>query len=214
VSYTAASKVGTLHPAASLAAGTTYTATVKGGTSGVKDVAGNALAADKSWSFTTAASTPSTVTLVGVTATETNRDNNPAGMAEAFLNTATTSGTANKLFIFLDGTNTATQVVVGIYTNAAGDNPGTLLAQGTIASPTNGAWNSVTIPTTPIAAGTKYWIAVLGPAGGGTVQFRDGDSGGSAKVSAQTTLTTLPSTWTNGFDYPNSPMSAYAVQAP
>ena len=32
-----------------------YTATVKGGASGVKDVAGNALAADVSWSFTTGA---------------------------------------------------------------------------------------------------------------------------------------------------------------
>ena len=35
--------------------GTTYTATVKGGAVGVKDVAGNALAADVSWSFTTVA---------------------------------------------------------------------------------------------------------------------------------------------------------------
>lgn len=42
-------------PAALLAAGTTYIATVKGGAGGVTDVAGNALAADKAWSFTTAA---------------------------------------------------------------------------------------------------------------------------------------------------------------
>jgi len=53
VSY--ASQVATLDPAADLLPATTYTATVKGGASGVKDVAGNALAADVSWSFTTTA---------------------------------------------------------------------------------------------------------------------------------------------------------------
>ncbi len=53
VSY--ASQVATLDPSADLAASTTYVATVKGGSSGAKDVAGNALAADVSWSFTTIA---------------------------------------------------------------------------------------------------------------------------------------------------------------
>ena len=43
----------TLTPSAALEASTSYTATVKGGASGVKDLAGNALAADSSWSFTT-----------------------------------------------------------------------------------------------------------------------------------------------------------------
>jgi hypothetical protein len=52
VSY--ASQTATLDPSANLEAGATYTATVRGGASGVKDVAGNALAADVSWSFTTA----------------------------------------------------------------------------------------------------------------------------------------------------------------
>jgi hypothetical protein len=55
VSYDGASVTATLDPSSVLADSTTYTATVKGGSSGVKDRAGNALAADKSWSFTTAA---------------------------------------------------------------------------------------------------------------------------------------------------------------
>ncbi|PNH86208.1 hypothetical protein CXZ05_02510 [Arthrobacter sp. AFG20] len=59
--------VATLDPTADLAANTTYTATIKGGASGVKDAAGNAMAADKTWQFTTAAAgggtTPQTVTL-------------------------------------------------------------------------------------------------------------------------------------------------------
>ena len=47
-------RTATFKPAVLLAAGTTYIATVKGGTGGVKDVSGNDLAADKTWSFTTA----------------------------------------------------------------------------------------------------------------------------------------------------------------
>ena len=60
VSY--ASQVATLDPTANLAANTTYTATVKGGSSGAKDVAGNPLAADVNWTFTTAAGGQATST--------------------------------------------------------------------------------------------------------------------------------------------------------
>jgi hypothetical protein len=54
VSYDSTDKVATLNPDADLAAGTTYTATIKGGSDGVKDAAGNALATDTTWTFTTA----------------------------------------------------------------------------------------------------------------------------------------------------------------
>jgi hypothetical protein len=47
-----------LDPTGALADDTTYTATVKGGSGGVKDRAGNALANDRSWSFTTAPPPP------------------------------------------------------------------------------------------------------------------------------------------------------------
>ena len=53
VSYNAATTTATLTPTVALATSTTYTATIKGGTSGVKDVAGNALAVDFTWLFTT-----------------------------------------------------------------------------------------------------------------------------------------------------------------
>ena len=61
VGYDAASKTATLTPAAALALGHTYTVTVASGTAGVKDAAGNALAADWTWSFSTAALCPCTV---------------------------------------------------------------------------------------------------------------------------------------------------------
>ena len=60
VTYDAASRVATLNPNANLEAGIVYTATVRGGTGGVTDVAGNALAADQAWSFTVAAATDTT----------------------------------------------------------------------------------------------------------------------------------------------------------
>src|SRR5207344_1640447 len=46
----------TLTPSSALSGSIVYTATIKGGSSGVKDLAGNALASDYTWSFTTAAS--------------------------------------------------------------------------------------------------------------------------------------------------------------
>jgi RHS repeat-associated protein len=56
VSYNAASLTATLDPTAPLTAGATYTTRVRGGGTDprVKDVAGNALAADVTWAFTTA----------------------------------------------------------------------------------------------------------------------------------------------------------------
>ncbi|CAA9285220.1 MAG: hypothetical protein AVDCRST_MAG93-3475, partial [uncultured Chloroflexia bacterium] len=74
VSYDSASDTTTLNPGTDLEAGVAYTATVKGGASGVKDVAGNALTSDKVWSFTTAAAgdtTAPTVTEVSPAAGET-----------------------------------------------------------------------------------------------------------------------------------------------
>jgi YVTN family beta-propeller protein len=67
VSYNTGTRVATLTPSAALAASTTYTATVRGGASGVKDAAGNPLAANSTWSFTTAAAIDSTPPTVSAT---------------------------------------------------------------------------------------------------------------------------------------------------
>ena len=60
VSYDPFTDKATLTPNAALEANVTYTATVKSGANGVKDLAGNPLAYDKSWSFTTTAGTATT----------------------------------------------------------------------------------------------------------------------------------------------------------
>jgi hypothetical protein len=61
VTYNATTRTATLTPSAALAFFTTYTVTVKGGTTDprVKDAAGNALAANFTWLFTTTAPPPS-----------------------------------------------------------------------------------------------------------------------------------------------------------
>jgi hypothetical protein len=66
VSYNPATDTATLTPTAALAADSTYTATVLGGASGVKSLAGVAMAANYTWSFTTDAPLSSNVfTLLG-----------------------------------------------------------------------------------------------------------------------------------------------------
>ena len=56
VTYDPATLTASLTPLDALQYGTSYTVTVKGGAGGVSDPAGNTLAADSSWSFTTEAS--------------------------------------------------------------------------------------------------------------------------------------------------------------
>jgi len=54
VDYLGATRTATLTPAAPLAPGSVYTARLRGGPGGIRDVAGNPLASDVTWSFTTA----------------------------------------------------------------------------------------------------------------------------------------------------------------
>jgi hypothetical protein len=77
VTYDAATNTATLAPDSTLANTTTYTATVKGGANGVKDAAGNPLADDKIWSFTTEAGDTTSPTVTG---TSPNAGSNDVGI--------------------------------------------------------------------------------------------------------------------------------------
>src|SRR4029077_10874466 len=96
VSYNATSRVVTFDPTVDLGPGKVYVATIKGGAAaGVKDVAGNALTADMTWTFTVFNdTTPPTVTgttpangATGVAATIS-----PTGTFSEAMNAATISG--------------------------------------------------------------------------------------------------------------------------
>ncbi|MFF2346171.1 Ig-like domain-containing protein [Pseudarthrobacter sp. NPDC058119] len=95
VSYDSATNVATLNPNADLAAATVYTATVKGGSSGVKDGAGNALAADRTWTFTTAPASGGGGTGQTVTLTATADTYVSSGAAGTNYGTSTMLGVDN-----------------------------------------------------------------------------------------------------------------------
>jgi Glycosyl hydrolases family 16 len=147
--------------------------------------------------------------LAGTQTLEPIVDTNSLGQAEAFQVTGGACGVVSSLNLYVDASSTAGTIVVGLYTDNAGS-PGSLLTQGSIMAPVAGAWNTITVPAVSVAAGTPYWIAVLGTTSG-TVAFRDAPSGCVSETSASTTLTSLPSNWTAGTSYPSCPLSAYAA---
>ncbi len=143
-------------------------------------------------------------------------DSNPGGLAEAFLVKTTTGGSAGSLSVYLASTSQASALVAGVYADSGSGHPGTLLAQGTLlGSPLGGAWNTISLPSPALTERTRYWIAILSPAGSGTLRFHDSCCGrrGTApsETSAQANLTTLPSSWTKGSRYrTDGPISAWA----
>jgi hypothetical protein len=149
--------------------------------------------------------------MLGATSVPTSVDSNASGQAEAFQYVASQSGTVSSLDVYVDRQSRASRVIVGLYTQASGSKPGTLLTQATITAPVAGAWNTVSIPPTSLTSGTAYWIAILSPTGSGTLQFRDqGSGGGPSQSSSQTNLSALPASWTTGGQYSSSPAALYA----
>jgi len=149
--------------------------------------------------------------LVGNADVENHVDHNPGGTAEAFPVTVSYSGQISSLDLYVNSTSTASQVIVGVYSNKNGK-PGTLQNQAMITNVVAGSWNDVQIPSIPVTAGQRVWIALLGPNGGGTIRFRDdaqSSPGEGSQTSAQTHLTALPATWSVGTDWPTGNLSAY-----
>jgi len=130
-----------------------------------------------------------------------------AGQAEAFQATAGGSGNLQTLAVYLDATSTVTQMTAGLYTDAGG-HPGALLAQGSSAQLQAGGWNSVLLPPTALVAGTPYWVAVLGTAGG-TLAFRNSSGACAAETSGAASLSALPAAWTTGAASPACPASVF-----
>ena len=134
-------------------------------------------------------------------------DTNNIGMAEAFPVTASSSGQVNYLSLYLDGSNTATTISVGLYTSYY-HHPSTLLRQAVIAQPVAGRWNSVQIPGVQVTQGRRYWVAVLGL--NGRIEFRDSNSGWChSETSYQTALTSLPARWWTGSRYSSCLVSMF-----
>jgi hypothetical protein len=147
--------------------------------------------------------------LVGDANVEGTRDSNKAGTAEAFTATAGSTGQVTRLHLYVDATSTATSAVIGVYSDRNG-HPRSLLTRSKISGLSAGSWNYADVPTAWLAAGRRYWIAVLGPKGSGTLRFRDaGGRGGRSEKSKRKNLTRLPATWASGAASGSAPVSAF-----
>ena len=160
VSWDPATLSAELDPTAPLAFGTSYTATVKGGPGGVTDVAGNPLAADFSWSFTTEAS------FAGVRiwpnpvapAVPNANDGTPIELGVRFRSSA--AGYITGIRFHKGNQNTGTHV--GSLWSASG----TRLASATFMAETASGWQEVSLdPPVAIAANTTYIASYFSSAG-------------------------------------------------
>lgn len=144
--------------------------------------------------------------MLGDTDVETSLDSNPSGTVEAFSAQALVTGTVNSLSIYLDRSNGAQTVWVGMYTNVNG-HPQALLSNGLVTHPVAGQWNSVSLSPVQVTKGTAYWLALLGV--NGVVQFRDRRGNCQSEVSGQTNLSSLPANWTTGTRWPTCTLSMF-----
>jgi hypothetical protein len=162
-------------------------------------------------SFTVSTPPPPGSVLFGDQKIESYADNNAAGVAQAFSYAALVTGSTTDAQMYVNAGNTATTLLIGVYADAAGK-PGALLASGSLSSPRSSAWNDVPLTATSIAAGAKYWVAVLGT--GGTLTYRDVTSGTASYVNSTAGLTSLPQTYQPGNVWPASPASVYINGTP
>ena len=155
----------TLTPSSALTASTTYTATITGGASGVKDLAGNALASNYSWSFTTAPSGGvggATYTLFKTTDTpQVPLAHDGQGIELGMRFRSTQDGFINGVRYYKGAGTT------GVHIGSLWNNTGTTrLAQATFTNETASGWQEVLF-SSPVAitAGVTYVVSYFSPAG-------------------------------------------------
>jgi hypothetical protein len=162
VTYDAASRTAVLDPAAALATSTSYTATVKGGPTGVRDAAGNALAADETWSFQSAAPGGCPCSLWSSSVVPAVTSSSDGGSVELGVKfRSDQAGVVTGVRFYKGPSNTGTHV--GSLWSASG----ALLAQATFTGESGSGWQSVSFSVpVAIAADTTYVASYHAPNGG------------------------------------------------
>jgi hypothetical protein len=112
--------------------------------------------------------------------------NNPHNLGYIFLTrfTAESSGNITEIRV---KSGTSGSIKVAIYTDSGGE-PGALVNATTSGTPVAAGWNTVSIPSTAVTAGTNYWLAVRMDAVGaalwnpasGTMRYKGGIDFGAA----------------------------------
>ncbi|MBL8728038.1 MAG: DUF4082 domain-containing protein [Planctomycetes bacterium] len=195
VTYDGGAFTATLTPTAPLDPLATYTVIVHGGGTDprIKDTAGNALAADETWSFTTAGRPPLSYTVFPPNTVPTGtlqNDNQPTvGMEVGMRFRADVAGTVTALRYYKPAGAT------GVHTGNLWTNGGTLLATQAFTGETASGWQEVTLTTpVPVAAGTTYLVSYF---------TSSGDYTGVNHVFDQQVGTTLVHGLADGFDGAN-----------
>ncbi|MCG6984306.1 MAG: DUF4082 domain-containing protein, partial [Thiocapsa sp.] len=165
LSYDATSRSAILTPSGPLTASTTYTARVLGDAAGVKDLAGNALTADLTWSFTTAAAgsgvcaTPCSLWDAAPTPSIlVDPDTSAVELGVKFQSDV--DGLVTGLRFYKSTQNTGTHV------GSLWDSGGQLLAQATFVNESASGWQEVSFDA-PVAiqAGLTYVASYFAPVG-------------------------------------------------
>jgi hypothetical protein len=158
VSYDSQTRTATLTPQSQLAYGKTYTATVKSGQSGAADVAGNKIAADTSWSFSTAAACPCTVFASTDAPTGNATLDQPLEIGMKFRSTE--DGFITSLRFYKQSNN------VGTHIGHLWSGTGQLLANATFTNETASGWQQVDLPNPiQITKDTTYVASYYSSAG-------------------------------------------------
>jgi hypothetical protein len=137
VSYDVPTHIASFNPVGNLLANTSYTATIMGGNSGVKDLAGNSLTANQSIQFTTGVSTCATAPPLGAAATFGGFGGN-ATLTNDGLNTVVNGDI---------GVNAASSKVTGLHDTGSNVYTVTTLNNGVV----NGRIHTLTAPPGSVA---------------------------------------------------------------
>lgn len=213
VTYNAATRTATLTPTTALSMLSTYTVTVRGGSTDprIKDLSGNALSANVSWSFTTAApSCPCSIWSSSATpATADFSESLPLEMGVKFRSDV--SGYITGIRFYKGAGNTGTHI------GTLWSSSGTKLASATFSGETATGWQQVNFSSpVAISANTVYVASYFAPNGhfavdnnyfaatgvdnGALHALKDGVSGGNG-VFAYNSTSTFPSSTFGSSNY-------------
>jgi Domain of unknown function (DUF4082)/Bacterial Ig-like domain/Bacterial Ig domain len=159
VTYDVDLKMATLVPVEELSYSAAYTAEISGGASGAKDLAGNSLLGDYTWSFTTKTCPCSLWNDSARPLVESNGDTGSVELGIRFR--PDTSGFLTGVRFYKSAANTGTHV------GSVWSGTGTLLRRATFVGETASGWQTVIFPTPlQVTAGTTYVASYHAPNGG------------------------------------------------
>lgn len=159
VSYEGLSRTVTVHPLAALPPATTYRVVIRGGQTGVRDVAGNPLAGDAAWSFTTYTCPCTLFPATAVPQTASHWDTGAYELGVKFR--PSIDGFISGVRFYKGSANTGTHV--GHLWSAAGAK----LGEVTFANETATGWQTASFATrVPVEANRTYIVSYWAPRGG------------------------------------------------